>query len=91
MLSELLEEARVVVEPGTDAMARAPLIRAGKKYRAEFGALDEEQRARIEEWLDQGRILDAAVEQMGRMVEQRIAEVIEGALEREREGRKKGS
>ncbi len=52
VLSELLEEARVVVEPGTDAMARAPLIRAAKNYRAKFGALDKEETAEIEEWLN---------------------------------------
>ncbi len=80
VLSELVEEARVVVEPGAGLMARAPLLRAAKNYRANFGELDEEQRAAIEAGLNQGRLLDSVVEQVCEMLEKQIAEQIERAL-----------
>ncbi len=69
-------------QPYIPADAGLPYSRAGE--------LGEEQRAAIEGWLNQGRTLDSAVEQMCGMVEKQVVGEIEGALEGEREGMEKG-
>ncbi len=84
-LSELLEESRVVIVPGTDPMARAPLMRAVRDYSTNFAELDADQRAAIEERLNQGRMLDAVVEQIFGLFARQIGGEIEAALEAQRE------
>ncbi len=60
-------------------------MRAVKNYRANFSEMGEDERAAIEAWLNQGRMLDAVVEQICGMLEKQVAEKIEVALRAKRE------
>ncbi len=85
-LAAFAAEEGLVFEPAVGVMARAPLIRATRKYAASFDQLDEERRASIEARLNQGRLLDSVAEQMCGLVEAQVVGEIEGALEAKRKG-----
>ncbi len=86
VLSDLGKVLQVKITPadGIESL-RGPLARSTGLYHAAYSELDAGERARIEERLLQGRMLDSLAEQILRMFEKDVGRQIQAALAAKRE------